>query len=123
MFFIMGISDGRKQLDFSQMSTCPACGAYCRYQLFVTYTALSLFFIPIWKWNRRYVVESSCCGAAFELCTALGQRIERGESVEIRPEDLRPLGGGRSNFKRCAHCGYATAEDFAFCPKCGQRFE
>lgn len=122
MFFIMGISDGRRQLNFSQLGVCPACGAYCRYQLFVTYTVLSLFFIPVLKWNRRYVVESSCCGAAFALDAALGRRIERGEHVEIRPEDLHPLGGAHSNRKRCAHCGYTTAEDFEFCPKCGQRF-
>lgn len=122
MFFIMGISDGRKQLNFSQLGTCPACGAYCRYQLFVSYTALSLFFIPILKWNRRYVIEVSCCGATFELRAELGRRIERGESVEIHPEDLRPLGATHSKLKRCPHCGYTTGEDFAFCPKCGQRF-
>lgn len=123
MFLIMGISDGRRQLNFSQLGTCPACGAYCRYQLSVTYTALSLFFIPILKWNRRYVVACSRCGAAFELSAALGQRIARGESVEIRPEDLTPLGQRtRAQLKRCAHCGYTTGEDFEFCPKCGQRF-
>jgi len=28
MFFIMGITDGRKDFDFHQMMTCGACGAY-----------------------------------------------------------------------------------------------
>ena len=46
MFFIMGITDGREDFDFHQMMTCGACGAYGRYQVFMTYTGLSLFFIP-----------------------------------------------------------------------------
>ena len=35
MFFIMGITDGRKDFDFHQMMTCGACGAYGRYQVFM----------------------------------------------------------------------------------------
>lgn len=47
MFFMMGITDGRKQLDFTQTVICGVCGKYGRYQVFMTYTVLSLFFIPM----------------------------------------------------------------------------
>ena len=45
-FFMMAITDGRKDLKFSQMIICDVCGKYGRYQVFMTYTVLSLFFIP-----------------------------------------------------------------------------
>ncbi len=122
MFFIIGISDGKKELSSTQLTICPSCGAYGRYQVYLCYTALSLFFIPILKWNRRYQVVLSCCGTTYELDPELGRRMERGEPVEIHPEDLYgPQGSGR-DLKRCTNCGYVTGEDFSFCPKCGKPF-
>lgn len=91
MFFIMGITDGRKDFDFHQMMTCGACGAYGRYQVFMTYTVLSLFFIPCIKWNRHYYVQASCCNALYELDAEIGKRIARGGDVEILPQHLRPV--------------------------------
>ena len=75
MFFIMGITDGRKDFDFHQMMTCGACGAYGRYQVFMTYTVLSLFFIPCIKWNRHYYVQASCCNALYELDAEIGNGL------------------------------------------------
>lgn len=46
MFFMMGITDGRKDFDFHQQIICDICGKYGRFQVFMTYTVLSLFFIP-----------------------------------------------------------------------------
>ena len=86
MFFMMGITDGRKDLDFSQQMICNVCGRYGRYQVFMTYTVLSLFFIPCFKWNKHYYVTTSCCGSMYELDSEIGKEIERESSVEIRPE-------------------------------------
>ena len=119
MFFMIGVTDGRKDFEYGRMVVCKACGAYGRYRVFMTYSSLLLFFIPVLKWNRRYFVESSCCGSLFQLEMEIGQRIARGEDVEILPEHLIPIQGRTS--KRCT-CGYATMEDFEFCPKCGRRF-
>jgi len=47
MFFMIGIHDGQKQFDFSQTVICNACGAYGRYEVFMTYTVLALFFYPV----------------------------------------------------------------------------
>ena len=41
MFFMMGITDGRKELNYSQAEICSVCGCYGRYQVFMTYTVLS----------------------------------------------------------------------------------
>lgn len=121
MFFMMGITDEHKELEFSQVTVCSACGAYGRYRVYMTCTLLSLFFIPCFRWNRRYFVETSCCGTLYMLDAEVGRCIARGEDVEIRPEHLSPCGQGGA-YKRCGNCGYATQEDFDFCPKCGKKF-
>ncbi|MBR4706718.1 MAG: zinc ribbon domain-containing protein [Pseudobutyrivibrio sp.] len=122
MFFIMGITDGRKDFDFTQTVICDNCGKYGRYQVFVLYTVLSLFFIPTFKWNKRYYVQMSCCGTVYELDSEIGKRIASGEDLQIKPEDLNKVSQGRGFVKRCNNCGYETSEDFDFCPKCGTRF-
>lgn len=124
MFFMMGITDGRKDFDFVQTVICDVCGKYGRYQVFMTYTVLSLFLIPCFKWNKHYYVQTSCCGTLYELDSEIGKAIARGEQIEILPQHLRLVnrGGYSKGVKRCSNCGYETAEDFEFCPKCGMRF-
>lgn len=124
MFFIMGITDGRKDFEFAQTMICNICGKYGRYQVFMTYTVLSLFFIPCFKWNKHYYVQTSCCGTLYELDPEIGKQVARDEQVEILPQHLSQVrqGGSWNQYKRCAQCGYETAEDFEFCPKCGKRF-
>ncbi len=124
MFFMMGITDGRKDLDFNQQIICSECGRYGRYQVYMTYMVLSLFFIPCFKWNKRYYVQTSCCNTIYELDTEIGKRIARGEDVEIQPEHLTRLNswGYNNRYKRCSNCGFETTEDFEYCPKCGHEF-
>ena len=124
MFFMMGITDGRKVFDFTQTVICNICGKYGRYQVFMTYTVLSLFFIPCFKWNKRFYVQTSCCNTLYELDPEIGKRIAKGESLEIRPDDLTMVNipGYSITYKRCSNCGYVTNEDFEFCPKCGVKF-
>ena len=121
MFFILGITDGRKDFEFTQTMICNICGKYGRYQVFMTYTVLSLFFIPCFKWNKHYYVQTSCCGTLYELDPKIGKQIARGEQVEILPQHLSQVRKGGS-WNRYKQCGYETAEDFEFCPKCGKRF-
>lgn len=126
MFFICGISQGRKLFDYSKIVICSLCGGYGGYQVFMSYNYFSVFFIPIIKWDRRYYVQMSCCNAIFELNSEKGKQLSRKESIEITEQDLNILETGRSNSqwnqRSCVHCGYATVEDFDYCPKCGQRF-
>lgn len=124
MFFMMGITDGRKEFDFNQFITCDVCGAYGRYQVFMTYTVLSLFFIPCFKWNKRYYVQTSCCNTVYELDPEIGKRIAKGEDVEILPQHLYRTQNQGYNYsvKQCRSCGFTTTEDYEYCPKCGIRF-
>ena len=123
MFFMMGITDGRKDFDFNQTVVCSLCGKYGRYKVFMTYTVLSLFLIPCFKWNKRYYVQTSCCNALYELEPEVGKRIAAGENVEIQPQNLSRVdnGGYGYSYKQCRNCGYTTTEDIEYCPKCGTR--
>ncbi|MCQ2401817.1 MAG: zinc ribbon domain-containing protein [Lachnospiraceae bacterium] len=126
MFFMMGITEGRKDLDFTQLIVCDNCGKYGRFEVFMTYTVLSLFLIPLFRWNRRYYVKTSCCGAIYELDPEVGNEIRHGGDVKIQYSDLKPVSVPSGSYvdtahKRCVHCGYETDEDFEYCPKCGNR--
>ena len=127
MFFICGISQGKKMLDMEKAVICSQCGAFGRYQVFMTYSYFSLFFIPLIKWNRRYYVQMSCCNAVYELNPEAGSQIARGQLMEIRDGDLTLLTAGNgnpyTNRKHCSGCGYETTENFVFCPMCGRHLE
>lgn len=124
MFFVMGITDGRKDYNFNQVITCDICGSFGRYQVFMTYMVLTLFFIPCFKWNKRYYVQSSCCNIVYELDPEIGKRIAWGENVVILSQHLSRVQnqGYGDSYKRCRQCGFMTSEDFGYCPKCGIRF-
>lgn len=123
MFFIMGITQGRKDFIFNQMVICSHCGSYGRYHVYMTYMCLSLFFLPVFKWNKQYYVQMSCCHTLYALDPVIGKRIDRGEDIEILPEHLTEVQTGwRSRYKRCGNCGFETQEDYEYCPKCGRKF-
>ena len=128
MFFICGIDTRTKEIPYSKTVICAQCGGYGRYQVFMTYSCLSLFFIPIFKWNRHYYVRMSCCDTLYEMSQELGKRIAGGDLVDITESGLTLVQSGRRKENRwtekkcCGNCGYETTEDFEYCPKCGQKF-
>ena len=81
-----------------------------------------MFFIPCIKWNKHYYVRTSCCNTLYELDPEMGKAIARGEQVLIRPEHLQRISKVTYgyNYKHCNYCGYETAENFEYCPKCGR---
>lgn len=124
---MIGVTQGRTDFDFHQTMVCDRCGAYGRYTVYMTYMVLSLFFLPVFKWGKRYFVETSCCHRTYDLDPEIGKAIARGENVSIRSEDLFEVdygygyGYGNASVRVCRNCGFSTDEDFDFCPKCGER--
>ena len=130
MFFMMGITDGRKDFDFNQVITCDECGWFVWYQVYMTYIVLSLGGGAGGGGRGRGGVQTTCCNTLYELDPEIGRRIARGEDVEILPQHLQRVNpqygygfenGSGNTIKRCSNCGYTTTEDFEFCPKCGRR--
>jgi len=93
MFFIMGINSGRKDLNFFQNMICRSCGNQSGISVFMTYTVLSLFFIPCLKWGKRYFVTFNCCGTVYEITKDAGKAIERGENIRLLDEDFLSMCG------------------------------
>lgn len=130
MFFIMGLSDAQKKLNFIQTMLCSRCQQFGRFEVFMTYTYFSLFFIPIFKWNKRFYVRTSCCNTVYSIDESMGKRILKGENINLREEDLhfdhRDFSSYQSSqhhntLHQCSNCGYMAEGDFVFCPKCGNR--
>lgn len=131
MIFIGGISQGEKILDYVKTVICSRCGSYGRYQVVMTYMYFSFFFIPLFKWNRKFYVKTTCCNTIYELDAQVGTALLRGKQVDITEKDLTLVqeGNRRAGYengtyrtwKKCSACGYETEEDFEFCPKCGRR--
>lgn len=120
MFFMIGIGQREAELPLDQTCVCLVCGRFGRLQVRMSYTCLTLFFLPVLKWGIRYAASMGCCGAGCELDPQLGRRLACGELRTLDPGQL-PW-AARQRLRRCRQYGYETAEDFTFCPKCGIQF-
>ncbi|NLM41230.1 MAG: zinc ribbon domain-containing protein [Firmicutes bacterium] len=120
MFFIgiFGVQSKDEVIKTEQAVTCPVCGAYDRYEVIRAYTYFHIFFIPVWKWNKRYFVRTRCCQRLCALEDGVGARIERGEAVTITAAHLR-CSEAPANI--CPACGAQLHSSFAYCPYCGIR--
>ena len=124
MFFFgfFGIMDKQKNIEYNKSMICPCCGRYSRFNIFMVYTYFHIFFIPIFKWNKRYFAQTVCCNAVYTLSQEIGSAIERGENPEIKDEDLTPYYNA-DPIRYCKNCGYKLSEEFDYCPKCGSKID
>lgn len=121
MFFIGGIATGRKNLPFRQVLVCPKCGRLSSISVFMVYTYFSFFFIPLFRWGKKYYATSACCNTIFSIDPALGRALEQGESIELHPEELTIVGMEGAQNTHCPDCGYLLSPEFSYCPKCGKK--
>ena len=121
MFFIGGISNGEKKLNYTQSIICPRCSSFGRMEIYITYMCFSFFFIPILKWNKKYFVKNTCCNSIYLLDKEIGLRISKGENISISENDLQLVDNYQKFISKCVNCGYISNDDFQYCPKCGQR--
>lgn len=119
MFFIMGISEGRDQVPYDKLTICDECGSYGRDEVFMTYRQLSLFFIPVFKWDKSYILIRSCCGSSYHIDKDLGQDLQAGRVSHIEKEDLEPIYTNKTF--RCQVCGSSLDRSFEYCPFCGEK--
>jgi len=121
VFFVFGISSKEKEIDFSQTIICPSCGAYGRLNAFMTYTYFSLFFLPVFKWGKKYYLRSSCCGKLYRVDSEIGREIEKGRLSKINEEDLQPVNTSYERVRYCSSCSFPLERQFEYCPKCGNK--
>lgn len=122
MFFILSIHDRQKSLDFQQLLTCAHCGHSGTLELYYIETCFSLFFIPLFKWNRRYYARMSCCGATTPLDPESLEKIKNRQWHDLNFDELfttmphQPTG-------RCPQCNTPIETTYDFCPRCGGKIK
>ncbi|HOJ35989.1 MAG TPA: zinc ribbon domain-containing protein [Clostridiales bacterium] len=120
MFFVafFGMNDKEEHIGAFSGEGCPSCGQLSQFAVSKTYRNLEVFFLPVYKWNVRYIARALCCGAVFELDPILGKELEKNPYIKIRPENLRRI-ERQSPFKYCPNCRVDVPNEFAYCPYCG----
>lgn len=136
MFFMLGTWPGRKEL-----------GVVDGYTVYMIYESLVIFFIPVFKFGKRYFAEKS--STVYEIDQETGKAIERGDTVSLnftnsdvvsRNVSLFTAAGvpdagvsgdrasetsvssntGSSGGKICMRCGFKTdVKEYTHCPMCG----
>ena len=115
MFFLFGIVSGMRDLGI-RLCTLPCCGAV-RAALTVSFHQFTLFFVPLFRFHKRYFLTCPRCGSVYVLTKEEGRRLERGADAQADPAQLRFFrqNGGRC----CPHCGCNVETSSRYCPQCG----
>lgn len=120
MFIIAGTKECQKKLEFEQRGKCPVCGRDDTYiEVYLVYMCFFLYFIPTFKWRKRYYATMTCCGSFVQLDKEIGKDIEKNMITYIEVEKLELV--GKCDKKTCNHCGEIIEDRFDFCPKCGSK--
>lgn len=89
MFIVWGINTKQKNLDYhGRLNVHEDCGQYAQIEIIKTYSYFSLFFIPLFRWNKKYYAKYHCCKRLYQLNTEIGKQIEKGIYPKITSADL-----------------------------------
>ena len=121
MFFIgvFGIEEDVKELGAIRNIVCPACGRYASARLVLQYTFFHFFFIPLFKWNKIYLIRLDCCRALYACDKDTADEVLRTGTVDFDQckRQTQEPGGER----HCPYCGGRLDGSFVYCPYCGKR--
>lgn len=122
MFFIFGIESKEKIINTIANVICKGCGQMSSYELIIKYNFLHLFFIPVFKWNKKYYLRSRCCGSLFEISKDVFDKIsQQGKEVNINDYELKEVYNPNKGTVICSRCGRRSDSDFEYCPYCGSK--
>jgi predicted RNA-binding Zn-ribbon protein involved in translation (DUF1610 family) len=125
MFFvgIFGIESKEKDIKTFGSVVCPDCGRMSTAALFMRYTFFHIFFIPTFRWNRRYFIKLRCCGALYEVPADYAEALKNEDYIDF--SRLKKVSGGFGGyndfFAVCASCGKSFDKSFPYCPYCGAK--
>ena len=123
MFFIAGIYPKREELDYYEPIMCSCCTKYGRFEAYVEYSVLSLFFIPLFKFNKKYYARTTCCNSLYLITNKeKGLMMERGQghNVFLKDTDITLINKGICE-NTCSNCGFNVSEEHKYCPNCGNK--
>jgi len=118
MFFvgIFGIQNKSRLIREFDNVVCPNCGRLSRTELIESYSYFHFFFIPLFKWGRRYFLRLRCCGTLYEVDRDYADQLKSGDTIDF--DRLKKMGSA-GGF--CPNCGNYVNPGFNFCPRCGAK--
>lgn len=117
MFFIgiFGTGEDAKELRIFHNIICPCCGRYTQAKLIMRYRYFHIFFIPLIKYRKEYLVLPACGCSEYEADEAYAEELKTAESIDMNRLKLRH----RRNL--CKKCLRELGYGFEFCPYCGEK--
>ncbi|HBM75727.1 MAG TPA: zinc ribbon domain-containing protein [Clostridiaceae bacterium] len=115
MFFfgIFGVQNKSRVVKEFNNVIC-RCGRLSSMQLIEEYMYFHFFFIPIFRWGRKYFVQARCCGRLYEVPEDYKDELLTSDTI-----DLNRLREKESPYKICPSCGKYVDSNYKYCPYCG----
>lgn len=120
MFFIMG-SDAKLQQLGPVRAVCPGCGQTLAFSLCKSFCYIHLFFIPVFRYQVRYIATCPHCAAAYQVDPQAGRAAEKGQLATLPASALTSLRQGGPAAGLCPRCGATNPPGSVFCNQCGGR--
>jgi len=119
MIFIGGVDAKQSEIGQFDSVLCPHCQEKYPMTLYKTYYFFHVFFLPIFKWNLKYLLTCHGCHAILVLASEKGKALEKGYVHDVDIADLTVLEAGEAKPSRCESCQCEVDAGFKFCPHCG----
>ena len=119
MFLIMG-TDAKIQQLGTVGAVCPKCGRSCSFSLCKCYSFLHLFFLPLFRWNVRYIATCPGCACLYDVDPEAGRAAEKGRLATLPASALTPRRDSGS-VGACPRCGAVNPPGSAYCTRGGSR--
>ncbi len=123
MFFIAGINKKREELDYYEPILCNCCVKYGRYEAYMEYSVFSLFFMPLFKFNKKYYARTTCCNSLYFITNkekGLMMERQQGHNVFLKDSELKLIHKGICG-NTCPNCCSQVSEGHKYCPNCGNK--
>ena len=119
MFLIMGTDAKIQQLGTVGV-VCPKCGRSCSFSLCKCYSFLHLFFLPVFRWNVRYIATCPGCACLYDVDPEAGKAAEKGRLATL-PASALTLSRDSGSVGACPRCGAVNPPGSAYCNQYGSR--
>lgn len=115
MFFIGIIGIGSKKKDLGRISfKCTGCVGES-FSLIELSRSFDLFFIPLFKFNKEYIIVCERCRSVYKLKNSSISKVIKNRVAEY--EEVEKI---IMETNTCPYCGTNILGGFSFCPKCGK---
>ncbi|WP_410207506.1 zinc ribbon domain-containing protein [Fusobacterium sp.] len=115
MFFIgiFGVGNRSKKLADIKFK-CTGCMGE-RFSLMELYKSFDIFFIPVFKFKKEYLIVCEKCKSMYKLKSGSIDRVLETQRAEY--EDVERI---VFETHTCPKCGAKIVGDYSFCPYCGE---